>query len=143
MTTREVSIEEARAKLGDLVRDAQQHAMTTFVTRNGKLAAIVAPVPAIVVRANVVDGYIEVQTGDWADGDPRWEYITDGAYLCDRTEVEPWGADEENLDRATEAVRDDMGLIVGPWKGDPGDQFHYATVTGRIRATGTTREQKR
>lgn len=43
MTTREMGIEDARAKLGDLVRDAQQHDITTAVSRNGKRAAVIAP----------------------------------------------------------------------------------------------------
>lgn len=38
-----MGIEEARAKLGDLVRDAQQHGMTAHITRNGKPAAILIP----------------------------------------------------------------------------------------------------
>lgn len=45
MTTHEVGIEEARAKLGDLVRDAQQHGITTYISRNGRRAAIIAPDP--------------------------------------------------------------------------------------------------
>ena len=40
MSEREMGIEDARAKLGDLVRDAQQHNMTTHITRNGKPAAV-------------------------------------------------------------------------------------------------------
>jgi prevent-host-death family protein len=38
-----MAIEEARAKLGDLVRDAQQHSIATAITRNGKPAAILVP----------------------------------------------------------------------------------------------------
>ena len=40
----EISIEQARPKLGDLVRDAQQHGITTLITRNGKPAAVLVPV---------------------------------------------------------------------------------------------------
>lgn len=38
-----MGVEEARAKLGDLVRDAQQHGITTHITRNGKPAALLMP----------------------------------------------------------------------------------------------------
>ena len=40
----EISIEQARPKLGDLVRDAQQHGIKTLITRNGKPAAVLVPV---------------------------------------------------------------------------------------------------
>lgn len=39
----EISIEKARGKLGDIVRDAQRHGITTRITLNGKAAAVVAP----------------------------------------------------------------------------------------------------
>ena len=38
-----MGIEEARAKLGDLVLAAQQHGTSTRVTRNGKRAAVIVP----------------------------------------------------------------------------------------------------
>jgi prevent-host-death family protein len=41
----EISIEKARPRLGDLVRDAQQHGVMTRITRNGKPAAVLVPVP--------------------------------------------------------------------------------------------------
>lgn len=41
----EISIDKARPKLGDLVHDAQ-NGTVTVITRNGKPAAVVAPLPA-------------------------------------------------------------------------------------------------
>ena len=38
-----MGIEEARAKLGDLVTDAQHHGTATVITRNGRQAAILMP----------------------------------------------------------------------------------------------------
>ena len=40
----EVSIENARPKLGDLVRDAQRHGIATRLTLNGKPAAVLVSV---------------------------------------------------------------------------------------------------
>jgi prevent-host-death family protein len=42
---KQVSIQEARAQLGDLVI-AAQNGETTVITRYGKPAAVIAPVPA-------------------------------------------------------------------------------------------------
>ena len=44
---KQVSIQEARALLGDLVIAAQRNKETTVITRYGKPAAIIAPVPDI------------------------------------------------------------------------------------------------
>ncbi len=41
-----LSIQEARAQLGDLVIAAQQNGEITVITRYGKPAAVIAPVPA-------------------------------------------------------------------------------------------------
>lgn len=94
----------------------------------------VIPAAPIVLCADVVTGRIEVQTQDWADGDLRWAYITDADGLAhDATDVEPWGADEDSMDRATEAVRDVLGFAVSAWERRHGldGQVMYATVTGR------------
>lgn len=42
-TDREIGIEEARAKLGDLVRDATDYGIATAITRHGKRAAMLVP----------------------------------------------------------------------------------------------------
>ena len=45
----EISIEKARAKLGDLVNDAQD-GITTVITRSGRPAAIIAPLTMLIDR---------------------------------------------------------------------------------------------
>jgi prevent-host-death family protein len=39
----EISVEKARPKLGDLVRDAQRYGVATRITLNGKPAALLVP----------------------------------------------------------------------------------------------------
>jgi prevent-host-death family protein len=39
----EISVEKARPKLGDLVRDARRHGAMTRITLNGKRAAVLMP----------------------------------------------------------------------------------------------------
>ena len=53
----EISIEKARPKLGDLVRDAQRYGVTTRITLHGKPAAVLVPVLTdLAARARTLAG---------------------------------------------------------------------------------------
>jgi hypothetical protein len=87
----------------------------------------------ITISANTVTGTIEVQTQDWTDDDPRWAVLDRGTYLAVATEVEPWGEGEFSMDKATEAVRDNLGLTVSDWVELPGinGELRFATVASQ------------
>ena len=55
MDMQEIGVEEARAKLGDLVADAQRHNIGTVITRNGKRAAVIAPIALLAVIRDWLD----------------------------------------------------------------------------------------
>lgn len=78
-----MGIEEARAKLGDLVLDAQRYGVTTPITRHGKQAAVVAPVPpslgAGIARAHHdLNGVSEIEIVGWK-GRCEIQQRTDGS----------------------------------------------------------------
>jgi hypothetical protein len=103
----------------------------------------------IIITADVVTGRIEVATGHWADDDRRWNAIrTPEGGIADAITVEPWGEDEESMDRATQAVRV-LGYTVTRWN-EPGavaaqaeaeagypssGEVKFARVTGRASYT--------
>lgn len=103
----------------------------------------------IIITANVVTGRIEVATGHWADDDRRWNAIrTPEGGIADAITVEPWGEDEESMERATQGARD-LGYTVTRWN-EPGaiasradaeagypesGEVKFARVTGRSSYT--------
>ncbi|WP_031165943.1 type II toxin-antitoxin system Phd/YefM family antitoxin [Streptosporangium roseum] len=64
MSSKEVGIEEGRKKLGDLVT-AAQYGKTTIVTRNGRPAAMITPVPLHITLRDTSIGVID--QGNWRD----------------------------------------------------------------------------
>ncbi|GAA4221584.1 antitoxin (DNA-binding transcriptional repressor) of toxin-antitoxin stability system [Streptosporangium album] len=65
MSSKEVGIEDGRKKFGDLVIAAQTHGKTTIVTRYGRPAAMITPVPLhIALRDITVEA---IDQGNWRD----------------------------------------------------------------------------
>lgn len=83
----------------------------------------------VTVTANVVDGELTIDTTTWTDDDNRWNVISnpDGS-LTDCITVDPWGVDEENMDRADRGLTEAGFVRVTEWAEDGA---HYWTAQVR------------
>lgn len=59
MSEREIGLREARAQLGDLVAKAQYNRKTTIITRNGRPAAMITPVPQHLALRDITVDFID------------------------------------------------------------------------------------
>lgn len=62
---REIGLREGRAKFGDLVNEAQYRGKTTIITRHGRPAAMITPVPQHLALRDLTVGVID--QGDWRE----------------------------------------------------------------------------
>lgn len=64
---------------------------------------------------NVIDGHITVQPSDATDTDIHT--APDGRVRYLASEVAPWGAEEQSMDRAERELADMGWQVTGPWSG--------------------------
>ncbi|MFD9949680.1 type II toxin-antitoxin system Phd/YefM family antitoxin [Nonomuraea sp. NPDC059023] len=65
MSEKEIGLREARAQLGDLVAKAQYNHKATIITRNGRPAAMITPVPQYIALRDIAISVTD--QGDWRD----------------------------------------------------------------------------
>jgi prevent-host-death family protein len=103
----EISVEKARPKLGDLVRDAQRYGITTRITLNGKPAAVLVPVLTdLAARARTLAGLADEAALRQHTGE------TDGVLACVRALGEAkdlLGAMADRLDPPGQATEENHG----------------------------------
>ena len=103
----EISIEEARRKLGDIIDRARLAGQSTVITRHGKPAAVLVPVLTdLAARARTLAGI----SGEVALGEHTGE--ADGVLACFRALGEArdlLGAMADRLDPPAQATEEDDG----------------------------------
>jgi prevent-host-death family protein len=125
MAERAMGIEEARAKLGDLVSDAQ-HGIATPITRNGRPAALLMPDTAAERRTSMTaDTYYKMTPGE--DTILYSDELRDGMRVIHQPHLRQEDGPEEEQARAQQFCRvtklrisGDAVNFVGVW--DDGHQ---------------------
>lgn len=140
VSEREIGLREARAQLGDLVAKAQYNRKSTIITRNGRPAAMITPVPQHIALRDLIIDFVD--QGDWreqainkwieAAAEDGYGFIVLATYdegdviavvarddWSDEGEMEPGERMTLRVDRSSSQVEpgegDMLGLMPGPY----------------------------